>query len=114
MFSEQEQINEFERKFVGRKGHHSDLAKQLRRAGFSVEMDEETGNDASLSLVKLQGCWNPDGSDIVLGHVLGDSEAEIVAGPRIGDRLSGESEVVDLDKDQSQTMGADGPGFWVR
>lgn len=62
---------------VGRKGSHYALAKALEEAGFQVDMDPE---DNERSVVKLQGVSHPDGTDVVLGYVIGDADAEIVGG----------------------------------
>ncbi len=45
--------------------------------GFAVHMDSD---DNERSEVKLMGCWNPDGSDTVIGGIRGDAEAVIVGG----------------------------------
>ena len=70
----QEQLTQFD-SIRGSRGSHYELAKKCKAIGLFV--DEETGGDDRLSLVKLQGCWNPDGSDTVIGQIVGDSAAVI-------------------------------------
>jgi hypothetical protein len=69
----QEQLNRLDA-IRGTKGARSDLARQVDALGFEVRMD----SDNERSELVLQGAWAPDGSDIVVGEIIGDADAEIV------------------------------------
>ena len=59
----------------GTKGTHYDLANMVRDIGLEVRADTENNE---LSQVILPGTCNIDGSDIVIGKIVGGHEAEIV------------------------------------
>lgn len=69
----QQQVDLFE-SIKGTKGSHYKLAKLCESKGFVVQMDEENNERSE---VKLAGCQHPDGSDIVVGVIVGDAEAVI-------------------------------------
>lgn len=58
----------------GQQGTHYDLALAVEALGFEVRMDAENNERSE---IVLTGCWNPDGSNIIVGEILGDSEAVI-------------------------------------
>ena len=71
---EQQQINALDT-IRGKVGTHYDLANEIENLGFYVLADTDNNE---LSLVFLKGCWNPDGSDIEVAQIVGDSEATII------------------------------------
>lgn len=71
MAVEQKQLDAFEQ-LVGKRGAHSDLARECEEIGlYTCSPDNER------SLVLLQGCWASDGSDIVVGKIVGDADAVV-------------------------------------
>lgn len=73
MSTEQEQITALD-SVRGRKGSHYALAEMVADLGLIVDPD---GENNERSEIKLLGHQNDDGSDIVVGEILGDSEAVI-------------------------------------
>ena len=71
---EQKQINAFD-EIRGESGSHYDLAKKVESIGLVVEMDPDNNERSE---VVLSGVFNRDGSNIVIGEIVGDSEAKII------------------------------------
>lgn len=71
--TEQNQLDALE-SIRGTKGHHFDLAKQVKAIGLAVLEDSD---DNELSTIRLVGVFGKYGEDIVVGHIRGDAEAVI-------------------------------------
>ena len=71
---EQEQLDAFAG-LTNQTGTHVELADLCRDIGLLVQPDT---TNRSRSWVKLPGCQNPDGSDVILGEIVGEAEAKIV------------------------------------
>lgn len=74
MTAEQQQLDALAA-LRGKVGRHFDLANDLQDLGFKVRPDKENNERSE---IVLRGVCNSDGSDCVVGEILGDSEARIV------------------------------------
>ena len=69
--TEQILIDKFEQQ-RGKTGTRRELTKLIEDIGHVVE-----AHASERSVIKLSGVWNPDGSDCVIGEIVGDDEAVI-------------------------------------
>lgn len=69
----QQQIDAFDA-LRGTKGEYADLAYRAEALGLEVRPDPDNNERSD---VILPGVWNPDGSDVVIGEIIGDTDAEI-------------------------------------
>lgn len=69
----QQQADVFET-IRGATGSHMALAELCESKGFVVDMDSENNERSE---IKISGAWHTDGSDIVVGEIIGDAEAVI-------------------------------------
>ena len=70
---EQQQITKLD-EIRGTKGAHFDLALQVEELGLVVDADTDNNERSE---IKLCG-GNPDGTEVVVGEIVGDADAEIV------------------------------------